>query len=177
MNAKKTSAFATELYNTSNMDCDDMEYYGEMASMYSGTGFSALYDMDDMVMPRARSLSSYSEAERIEIYRKCALAGKEDPWSYTARKNQDRHTRAVVSKTKEERQEEAELPPVKKVSMEFKISLQQARMAAGLKQSDLAAKVKVTAKVVSDWEAGKSLPSGVQRGALNKALKAILPKA
>lgn len=78
---------------------------------------------------------------------------------------------------KAEKKLEGELPTVKKASQEFKLSLHQARMAAGLKQKDLAVKLKVTAGVVADWESGKAIPSGAQRAMLNKILKVTLPKA
>jgi DNA-binding transcriptional regulator YiaG len=84
--------------------------------------------------------------------------------------------KALKTERKQEQETNRELPPVKKASQEFKILLQQARMAAGLKQKDLASKIKVTANVISDWEAGKSVPSGPQRAALNRVLKVVLPK-
>lgn len=124
-----------------------------------------------------KGLDQYSMAERQAVREKCLKTGKEDPWAYTNRKEGERHGKVVREKQKEERVANAELPPVKKASQEFKILLQQARMAAGLKQKDVAVKLKVTAGMVAEWESGKSVPSGTHRAALNRLLKVVLPKA
>jgi len=123
-----------------------------------------------------KSLEQYNEIERRAIREKCFKMGKEDPWTYKTRKRNEDFSKAVRKENKEVRQANDELPPVKKASQEFKIALQQARMACGMKQKDVASKMKVTANVVADWESGKSVPSKAQCSALNKILRTTLPK-
>lgn len=163
------------------IDRDDLTYFS-MSWLREDDDhyYDDIFDAEYMAV-RKKHIDSYSAVEQVAIREKCQKAGKEDPWSYRARKEREGAVWSgktqMIIETKEEKQIQAELPSVKKASQEFKISLQQARTAAGLKQKDLAAKVKVTANVIGDWEAGRSLPNGVQRGLLNKALKTVLPKA
>lgn len=127
-----------------------------------------------------RGIDNFTEAQRKEIAMKCLKQGKEDPWAYRARKNAQEQLRKARAQnqeqSKETREANAELPPVKKATLEFKLTLQQARMAKGMKQKDLATKVKVTVNVIAEWESGKSLPTGPQRAMLNRVLGISLPK-
>ena len=152
--------------------------------------FSAMWDdvdamkwdddfLDDFWTDRStpkKSLEQYSMAERQAVREKCFKSGKEDPWSYTERKRVEGNVKVIREDQKETRKANAELPPVKKGSQEFKLILQQARMATGLKQKDVAIKLKVTVGLIAEWESGKSVPTGAQRAALNRILKVVLPK-
>ena len=136
--------------------------------------------LDDFWTDRSRpkkTLDQYTMPERQAVREKCFQMGKEDPWAYTERKRIEGNVKVVRENQKEERKTKAELPPVKKASQEFKILLQQARMAANLKQKDLASKLAVTPGLIADWESGRSVPSGAQRAAMNRILKVTLPKA
>jgi len=162
------------------LDLDEIPERGLSWKELLGDDYDECFGEMSFGVPAHRTIDSFSEAHRDVIREKCMKQGKEDPWAYRARKDaelRDRNRRTINSAEKQEIKEaNTELPPVKKASLEFKISLQQARMASGLKQKDLATKVKVTANVISDWESGRSVPTGAQRAALNRILKTVLPK-
>lgn len=56
------------------------------------------------------------------------------------------------------------------VSMEFKLSLQRARLAKKMSQADLAKKCCLQPKIVNDYESGKAVPNPFIIQKLSKAL-------
>jgi len=63
------------------------------------------------------------------------------------------------------------------VSHDFKMALQQARLAKKLNQATLAATVNEKPSVINDYESGKAIPNGAIISKLNRALGVRLPKA
>mmetsp|Transcript_29926 Transcript_29926/g.69008 ORF Transcript_29926/g.69008 Transcript_29926/m.69008 type:complete len:144 (+) Transcript_29926:88-519(+) len=63
------------------------------------------------------------------------------------------------------------------VSHDFKIALQQARLAKKMNQAALATSVNEKQSVINEYESGKAIPNGAIVGKLNKALGVRLPKA
>nr|ACU45076.1 multiprotein bridging factor type 1 [Pfiesteria piscicida] len=63
------------------------------------------------------------------------------------------------------------------VSHDFKMALQQARLAKGLSQSQLASQVNERASVINEYEGGKAIPGGSIVSKLNRALGVRLPRA
>ena len=63
------------------------------------------------------------------------------------------------------------------VSHDFKMALQQARLAKKLTQAALAATVNEKPTVINDYESGKAIPNGAIISKLNRALGVRLPKA
>ena len=63
------------------------------------------------------------------------------------------------------------------VSHDFKLALQQARLAKQWTQAQLAASINEKASVVNDYESGRAIPNGVVVVKLNRALGVQLPKA
>lgn len=52
----------------------------------------------------------------------------------------------------------------------IKTLIMQARTAKGLKREDLAQKINVNAKIITEWETGKSAPSGQLKTKLQRIL-------
>jgi len=63
-----------------------------------------------------------------------------------------------------------------KVTLEFKLALQKARMAKKWTQADLAKQVQVKQSVINDYEAGKAIPDPQLIQKLNRFLGVTLPK-
>merc|ERR1712061_306556 len=63
------------------------------------------------------------------------------------------------------------------VSHDFKMALQQARLAKKMGQAALATQINEKQSVVNDYEAGKAIPNGAIINKLNRALGVRLPKA
>jgi putative transcription factor len=63
------------------------------------------------------------------------------------------------------------------VSHDFKMALQQARLAKRISQAALAQAINEKGSVVNDYESGKAIPNGAIIQKLNKSLGVRLPKA
>merc|ERR1712061_611455 len=63
------------------------------------------------------------------------------------------------------------------VSHDFKMALQQARLAKKMSQAALATAINEKGTVVNEYETGKAIPNGAIIQKLNKALGVRLPKA
>jgi putative transcription factor len=63
------------------------------------------------------------------------------------------------------------------VSQDFKMALQQARLAKKMSQAALATAINEKQSVVNEYESGKAIPNGAIIQKLNKALGVRLPKA
>mmetsp|Transcript_57926 Transcript_57926/g.135443 ORF Transcript_57926/g.135443 Transcript_57926/m.135443 type:complete len:144 (+) Transcript_57926:88-519(+) len=63
------------------------------------------------------------------------------------------------------------------VSHDFKIALQQARLAKKMNQAALATSINEKQSVINDYESGKAIPNGAIIAKLNRALGVRLPKA
>merc|ERR1712228_207701 len=63
------------------------------------------------------------------------------------------------------------------VSHDFKMALQQARLAKKLTQAHLASQVNEKSTVINEYESGKAIPKGDIINKLNRALGVRLPKA
>merc|ERR1711879_487711 len=63
------------------------------------------------------------------------------------------------------------------VSYDFKVALQQARLAKKLTQASLAQSVNEKGSVINDYESGKAIPMGAIINKLNRALGVRLPRA
>merc|ERR1712138_157789 len=63
------------------------------------------------------------------------------------------------------------------VSHDFKMSLQQARLAKKMTQTALATAINEKGSVINEYESGKAIPNGAIINKLNRALGVRLPKA
>ena len=63
-----------------------------------------------------------------------------------------------------------------RVTLEFKLALQQARVAKGWNQSQLAQAVAVKPSVINDYESGRAIPDGQLISKFNRVLGTVLPK-
>merc|ERR1712151_1190725 len=63
------------------------------------------------------------------------------------------------------------------VSHDFKMALQQARLAKKMSQAALATAINEKGTVINDYESGKAIPNGAIINKLNRALGVRLPKA
>merc|ERR1712157_299928 len=63
------------------------------------------------------------------------------------------------------------------VSHDFKMALQQARLAKKMSQQALAQDINEKSSVINDYEGGKAIPNGAIINKLNRALGVRLPKA
>merc|ERR1712087_693002 len=63
------------------------------------------------------------------------------------------------------------------VSHDFKIALQQARIAKKMTQAQLATAINEKGSVINEYEGGKAIPNGAIINKLNRALGVRLPKA
>jgi putative transcription factor len=63
------------------------------------------------------------------------------------------------------------------VSHDFKMALQQARLAKKMSQAALATAINEKGSVINEYESGKAIPNGQIINKLNRALGVRLPKA
>merc|ERR1712060_517893 len=63
------------------------------------------------------------------------------------------------------------------VSHDFKMALQQARLAKKMSQAQLATAINEKQSVINEYESGKAIPNGAIINKLNRALGVRLPKA
>jgi len=63
------------------------------------------------------------------------------------------------------------------VSHEFKLALQQARLAKKMTQAQLATAINEKGSVINEYETGKAIPNGAIINKLNRSLGVRLPKA
>merc|ERR1711920_96205 len=63
------------------------------------------------------------------------------------------------------------------VSHDFKMALQQARLAKKMSQAQLATAISEKGSVINEYESGKAIPNGAIISKLNRALGVRLPKA
>merc|ERR1712187_1095577 len=63
------------------------------------------------------------------------------------------------------------------VSYDFKMALQQARLAKKMTQVQLASQINEKSTVINEYESGKAIPKGDVINKLNRALGVRLPKA
>mmetsp|Transcript_125676 Transcript_125676/g.314081 ORF Transcript_125676/g.314081 Transcript_125676/m.314081 type:complete len:144 (+) Transcript_125676:61-492(+) len=63
------------------------------------------------------------------------------------------------------------------VSHDFKMALQQARLAKKMSQAALATAINEKGTVINEYESGKAIPNGAIINKLNRALGVRLPKA
>merc|ERR1712072_721113 len=63
------------------------------------------------------------------------------------------------------------------VSHDFKMALQQARLAKKMTQAQLAQQINEKGTVINEYESGKAIPNGAIINKLNRALGVRLPKA
>merc|ERR1719183_1414225 len=62
------------------------------------------------------------------------------------------------------------------VSHDFKLALQQARLAKKMTQAALATTINEKSMVINEYESGKAIPNGAIINKLNRALGVRLPK-
>ncbi len=79
----------------------------------------------------------------------------------------------VVQKTPPKEKEDAPLPTI---SVDLKIAMQQARMAAKLGQKELAAKMCVPTQVIHSYENGTAIPNNAFIAKIEKVLNTKLPR-
>ena len=79
----------------------------------------------------------------------------------------------VVQKTPPKEKEDAPLPTI---SVDLKIAMQQARMAAKLGQKELAAKMCVPTQVIHSYENGTAIPNNAFIAKVEKMLNTKLPR-
>lgn len=148
-------------------DSDDETDFSKWMRGLTDEDHGDLFDEEMILRPRV-----LTQAQIDKIH----AQGKETPAEYTARRQRENSSkmnkREVIAEKKEERQENAELPPVKVVPREFRIQVQQARQAANLKQVELAQKVGVKATVIQDFENGK--PGAVLSKVVENKIKRVL---
>lgn len=65
--------------------------------------------------------------------------------------------------------------PLKKISHDFKISLQKSRQSHKLSQKQLAQKINVSESLIKEYESGKAIPNGNIINKLNRVLGIKLP--
>merc|ERR1712014_508331 len=93
---------------------------------------------------------------------------------FNAGSNKSAH--AVVSNAKK-LDENTETFRHETVSHDFKMALQQARLAKKISQSALATAINEKGTVINEYESGKAIPNGAIINKLNRALGVRLPKA
>ena len=113
---------------------------------------------------------------RAKINAHCRATGKETPAQWRMRKIREADMRANIERKQVEAEEYDRLPVPEKSAMDFRLAMQQARCAKGMKRKDLARCVGVKASDIQSWESGKTKPTGPQRNKLNRALGTALPK-
>merc|ERR1712014_498258 len=93
---------------------------------------------------------------------------------FNAGSNKSAH--AVVSNAKK-LDENTETFRHETVSHDFKMALQQARLAKKMTQAQLASQINEKSTVINEYESGKAIPKGDVINKLNRALGVRLPKA
>ena len=142
--------------------------------MPSGPALQGSQDWEQVVWTKnapkgkdARSEASVNAARRQG-------AAVETDKKFAAGANKSAH--AVCSNAKK-LDEKTEAGRHETVSHDFKIALQQARMAKKMTQAQLATAINEKQSVINEYESGKAIPNGAIIAKLNKALGVRLPKS
>ena len=106
---------------------------------------------------------------------KPVILSKNPQKNYTQKELEDykKHHEEKLKKKKEE-ENEVKAPP--KVSNELKKSLQQARISKKMSQKELATKLNVPVKTITDYENGKIVPNNQFIASMEKILNCKLPR-
>ena len=135
-------------------DIEDLTLFDRMTNMeWEDRDNDPCYaDFMRMMDQRPRQLSAAAEA-------RLRAQGKETPAQYEARRQQvteaKNRKRYEVAETREKREEDKELPPIKVVPREFRLEVARVRGEMSMTQKVLAQKVGVSVKIIQDFEAGK----------------------
>mmetsp|Transcript_30631 Transcript_30631/g.46246 ORF Transcript_30631/g.46246 Transcript_30631/m.46246 type:complete len:150 (-) Transcript_30631:245-694(-) len=120
----------------------------------------------------AKSISEVNAARRqgaaVETSKKFAAGGNRNGSSASSQ---------VDASSARKLEEQTEAFKHDTVSHDFKMALQQARLAKKLTQAQLAAQVNERSAVINDYESGKAIPNGAIINKLNRSLGVRLPKA
>jgi ribosome-binding protein aMBF1 (putative translation factor) len=125
----------------------------------------AIFGLDDEVFPGGVERTGPLPQHVVDRLHK---QGKETPDEYRARRNAAfrSHQELLIKNgaKKETREMDKELPPVEKPTKDFCVLLQQASLARGLKQKDLAAKLNIKVNDLQSYESGKvKIPEAILR--------------
>merc|ERR1712110_947557 len=101
-------------------------------------------------------------------------AAAETEKKYNASTNKSAHSNVSNAKKLDEN---GETFRHETVSHDFKLALQQARLAKKMTQAQLATGINEKNTVINEYESGKAIPNGAIINKLNRALGVRLPKA
>mmetsp|Transcript_25930 Transcript_25930/g.74890 ORF Transcript_25930/g.74890 Transcript_25930/m.74890 type:complete len:144 (+) Transcript_25930:102-533(+) len=142
--------------------------------MPSRPGFADQQDWNPVVLsktgPKGKAAKSATE---VNAARRSGAAVDTDK-KFAAGENKSAH--AVVPNAKK-LDENTETFRHDTVSHDFKLALQQARLAKKMSQAQLATAINEKQSVINEYEAGKAIPNGAIINKLNRSLGVRLPKA
>jgi len=142
--------------------------------MPSGPSLQAAQDWEPTVWKKAGPTGK--AARGTAVVNAARRAGDEVDTAKKALAGGNRSAHAQVPNAKK-LDENTEAFRHESVSHDFKMALQQARLAKKLTQAALAAAVNEKPSVINDYESGKAIPNGAIISKLNRALGVRLPKA
>ena len=99
-----------------------------------------------------------------------------NPQKNYTQKELEEHQKKQEEKLKKKAEEDNEVKAPPKVSNELKKSLQQARISKKMSQKDLATKLNVPTKTITDYENGKIVPNNQFISKMEKILNVKLPR-
>merc|ERR1711879_444534 len=147
---------------------------GSVETMPSGASLQGQQDWAPVVWNKAdpKGTASKSSSE-INAARRSGAAVETEK-KYNASTNKSAH--ANVSNVKKLDENRA-LFRHETVSHDFKLALQQARLAKKMTQAQMATAINEKSTVINEYESGKAIPNGAIINKLNRALGVRLPKA
>merc|ERR1712187_896937 len=142
--------------------------------MPSGPSLQGQHDWAPVVWNKAgpKGTASKSPSE-INAARRSGAA-VETKRKYNASTNKSAHANVSNAKKLDENHETFRHETV---SHDFKLALQQARLAKKMTQAQLATAINEKSTVINEYESGKAIPNGAIINKLNRALGVRLPKA
>mmetsp|Transcript_7070 Transcript_7070/g.10134 ORF Transcript_7070/g.10134 Transcript_7070/m.10134 type:complete len:145 (+) Transcript_7070:91-525(+) len=139
-----------------------------------GPSFQHQQDWDPVVFHKAGPKGKASKsATEVNAARRTGAAVETDK-KFAGGTNKSAHSQVPNSKKLDENTETFRHDTV---SHDFKMALQQARLAKKMTQAALATAINEKSSVINEYESGKAIPNGAIINKLNRALGVRLPKA
>merc|ERR1711972_26765 len=151
-----------------------MGHIVSVGTMPSGPSLQGQQDWAPVVWHKTgpKGAASKSASEINAARRSGAVIDTEK--KHNASMNKSAHSNVPNAKKLDENRETFRHEPV---SQDFKLALQQARLAKKMTQAQLAAAINEKNMVINEYESGKAIPNGAIINKLNRSLGVRLPKA
>mmetsp|Transcript_49016 Transcript_49016/g.77471 ORF Transcript_49016/g.77471 Transcript_49016/m.77471 type:complete len:144 (-) Transcript_49016:105-536(-) len=142
--------------------------------MPSGPSLESRQDWEPVVWTKSAPKGKASKSSAAVNAARRSGAEVETEKKHMAGGNKSAHSNCTNAKKLDENTETFRHETV---SHDFKLALQQARLAKKMTQAALATAINEKGTVINEYESGKAIPNGAIINKLNRALGVRLPKA